>query len=400
MKRNHIALLGLAVATAAAPWSCTRSAPVPEATVPVPDQIEKLDSALVALIEQQLDVVRSAPRNAGAHATLGLIYEANNLWPEARQCYETAHALDPAEPMWAHHAAIAAGASGDFDGALALLREGTGVYPDFAPIHHRLGEALLRTGAFEEAVGAFQRTTATAPNHVAGYVGLGDVNLRLKRPERAIEFLEHAVKLDPQDKKARYLLGAAYRNVGRNDEARKLMILGSDGRTRFISDAWSARLHRYKVSLLVALETSAEHRAAGRMEAAMRVLEDAMAFHGDEVDLLSRLGAMYLEVLRTDDALRIFLRADEIDPSNLSICINLVTCYQRLERYDDALRVADRAVKLGPKVWQAHFNRAVALMRLERWNEARASLEAAQNLSPNNPAVLEQLDKLQQQERR
>lgn len=403
MKRNHIALIGLALALAAVLWSCTRSTPdevdrAATVSVPIPDQIDELDPALVELIERQLAVVRSAPRDAVAHATLGAIYEANNLWPQARQCYETAHALDPVEPMWAHHAAIAAGTSGDFDGALALLRSGAARYRDFAPIHHRLGDALLKAGAFEEAIGAFKRTTSTAPNHPAGYVGLGDVNLRLKHPEEAIVHLERAVKLAPQDKKASYLLGTAYRDVGRIEEARKLMTLGSDGRTRFISDAWSARLRQYKVSLLFALQTSAEHRASGRLEPALRVLEDAMAFHPDEVDLLTRLGAMYLEVLRTDDALRTFRRADQIDPTNLSTCINLVTCYSRLERFDDALAAADRAVGLGPKVWQAHFNRAVALLRLERWNEARASLEAAQKLSPNNPAILGRLDKLRRQE--
>ena len=397
MKRCPCVVVGFAFAMTIPHGSCTRTAPSPTITVPVPEKLEQLDPALITLIERQLRVVRSTPINARAHATLGAIYEANNLWPEARQCYETASTLEPGEPMWIHHAAIAAGTSGDFDAALALLRKGAERHPDFAPIHHRFGDALLRIGEFEEAGVAFERATATAPNYPVGYVGLGEVNLRLNRPNEAIALLERAVRLSPQDKKAKFLLGTAYREIGRDAEARELMTLGSDGRTRFLPDEWSTRFQQYKVSLAVALQTSAEHRAAGRLRLAVNVLEGALRYHSDDVELLSRLGAIYLEASRTDDALGVLLRADKIDSTNLSTCINLATCYQRLERYDEAISAADRAVKLDPSVWQAHYSIAVALLRLERWGEAKAAFESARELSPNNPTVLQQIENLQQE---
>ena len=404
MKPKRIALWCLMFAQAAVCLSCERTAPQhPEPTaqtrtLPIPNQLDQLDPSLRALIERQVSVVEASPDNPMAYATLGLVYEANNLWTHARACYETAYAMNPDEPTAAHRAAIAAGANGDFAGTMAILREAAGRFPDFAPIHHRLGDALLKTGRFEEAGGAFEQAIASAPDHPAGYIGLGDVHIRLGHDEEAIKFLERAVKTDGRSKQARYLLGTAYRNVGRDQEAREQLGLGVNATTRFIPDAWSSRLRKYRVSTALAIESSETHRKAGRFRQAARVLEDALAFHPEEIDLLTRLGAVYLRLSQNEDALRVFLRADDIDSMSLPTCINLVTCYQRLQRHEEALAAADRAVKVGPAVWQAHYNRAAALARLERYDEAIEARDTARRLVPDDPAALEHIKRLQVQE--
>ena len=393
MSRKQLFAFLSALLAASVAWSCSRSMTsegevvgrTPSATIP--ENLQQLQPALVKLIKHQVEAVRAAPRNPSAHAALGLIYEANHLGPEARTCFEIAQSLQPDEPMWPHHAAIAAIASGDFDGALTLLRDAAARFPNFPPIQHRFGNALLKTAAYEEAAHAFDRIVRSAPGHCAGYVGLGDVNLRRGRYPEAIELLERAVGLEPGYKKAHYLLGMAYRAIGRDHDAREQLRLGVNAKTRYLEDAWGSKVGKYRVSVSTAIQTSAEHRSHGRIQQAIRVLEDALAFHHEDAELLTNLGTAYLETSETLDALRVFLQADKINPNNLSIPINLVTCYLRLHRVEDALRASDRAVNLGPEVWQAHYNRGVVLMELNRWEDARESLLAAVNLKPTEPGV-------------
>lgn len=45
-------------------------------------------------------------------------------------------------------------------------------------------------------------------------------------PDKAIEYLEHAVRLAPDHTESHYNLGIAYSSIGRIEEARREMALG------------------------------------------------------------------------------------------------------------------------------------------------------------------------------
>jgi Tfp pilus assembly protein PilF len=50
---------------------------------------------------------------------------------------------------------------------------------------------------------------------------LGEIELQKDEPDLARGFLEHAVKLDPQNSYGHYFLGRAYQKLGRLDEANR-----------------------------------------------------------------------------------------------------------------------------------------------------------------------------------
>ena len=201
-----LAVLALATVGTAGYLTWQRSHRPP---IAIPDGLEQLSPELVTLINRQVDAVKAEPRSAVQHATLGLVYEANSCWPQARACFQTATALQGDEPLWPYHAAIALRRAGDSQGALAWLRRYGTRFPGFAPLQQDLGNALLQAGAVEDAEAAFRRTIAAAPSEADGYVGLGEVKLRQGDYGQAAKLLEQAVQRDPQYKTARYLLGMA-----------------------------------------------------------------------------------------------------------------------------------------------------------------------------------------------
>lgn len=227
--RRRWAMLGATVVASAAVtasvarWlESARPAPV------LSDQLAYLQPELVSLIEEHVGAVRDSPGNPRAHATLGLVYEANELWHEALACYEQARALQPGEPIWLHHAAIAAQHIGDYAAAMVLLREGAERFPGFAPIQYRLGDLLLGQGLVDQAARAFEQTIRSAPDQSAGYVGLADVKLRQDAYVDAADLLERAIHLNRTDVTAHYLLGRAYRGLGRQQKAQRQLALGAN----------------------------------------------------------------------------------------------------------------------------------------------------------------------------
>ncbi len=136
----------------------------PSSREPVaPGHRDDLDVRVRQLLDKHLAAARTSPGDARAHATLGLVYEANGLWSEALRSFANAVALDRTEPLWRYHQAIAHRQLGEFGPALELLRGAARQRSDSAAIQQRLGSVLLETGAFDEALEHFRLATELAP---------------------------------------------------------------------------------------------------------------------------------------------------------------------------------------------------------------------------------------------
>ena len=164
-------------------WPRTDLGPV------VPSDLSRLDPELVALIRQQAEQVRANPRNAAAHGRLGLVYEANAMFSQARTCFANAAKLAERAPLWNYHLAIALRQTGDFDGSLELLGTLAEQHPKFAALQHRLGDALFESGRLEEAETAFQKAVQLNRSAPVPCVSLADVKIRQGDYAAAVDFL-------------------------------------------------------------------------------------------------------------------------------------------------------------------------------------------------------------------
>src|SRR5437867_2946199 len=58
-------------------WSKWSAPPI---VIPVPTNLDNLDPQLRAYVSENVNWVRQASRDAQRHATLGMVYAANELW--------------------------------------------------------------------------------------------------------------------------------------------------------------------------------------------------------------------------------------------------------------------------------------------------------------------------------
>ncbi len=129
-----------------------------------------------------LEINPGLPR---AHLLLGEIALARGRWPDAIAEFEHERDLDPLN--------------------------GT--------VYERLGDTYIRAGDFDRAQQALDRAVLLEPTVNIPFILLGKVLLKQQNGMMAKMYLEHALEMDPKNYMAHYLLGQAYRALGRTEDA-------------------------------------------------------------------------------------------------------------------------------------------------------------------------------------
>ena len=361
--------------------SCGPQPTLPELTIP-----QNLDAEIRSLVDDHLEKAREDPADPERLGQLGLVFEANVLWQQAGQCFEAAAALAPEDPVWAYHAARATQNLGDFDSAVAAMHAVVKKFPSFAPAQHHLGDLLIESGDIDGAEAAFQRAVALREESPEGHVGLGRVALERSDYAAAVTALEHALSLQPGHKMAAFLVGGAYRRLGRTEDADRAQARGEDAEKSYMSDRTSSDLAGYARGYSAQLARAVRFIRAGKPADAIVILERMNQERPQDLMVTNNLAAAYLRVNRAREALAILDAGIEAHPDAFGMYINKADCLTSLKLYPQALAAADTAIDRAPQVAQAHFERGKALLFMGEFAPARASLETAIDLDNRRPA--------------
>lgn len=88
---------------------------------------------------------------------------------------------------------------GNYDGALTMLREGLGLYPNAVELHVGVGYARLARDEFAWARRAFEEALVLDPEHEDGLAGLGEVLLRFGQEPQALKSFRRILELGYSD---------------------------------------------------------------------------------------------------------------------------------------------------------------------------------------------------------
>jgi len=88
-------------------------------------------------------------------------------------------------------------------------------------VYWRLGDAYTRLEKWDEAERALKQAIWLNQDFSGSFILLGKVELKKGDARLASEFLERALKMDPNNFSAHYLLGSAYKEMGRKDDAQR-----------------------------------------------------------------------------------------------------------------------------------------------------------------------------------
>ena len=359
----------------------------PSLTDFVPANLSRLDPNVVALVERQMTRVMSHPRDGRSYAELGMIYEANLLWADARRAYAAAVELEPASTWWRFHLAVATRTAGDLEGALRLLQDLVSEHPELAPIQQRLGEALTKVGELAGAAAAYRRVIDLMPGSPVGYHGLGEVRLLERNYAAARKLLERAVALDPGYRAAHYSLGLAYRGLGLIEEAQREMARGLDALPRYLADPLTPQIQGYAVNLPAQRNRAAVVLRGGRPDQAALILEQVLITQPGNTTDLNNLAIAYMRMGRFGEAQARLDEARHMAPEKFSTWLNLSSLATRTGDPEAAVAYAETAVERAPNMAQTHVALAMAEAELGHLERTAASLESALRLDARDPQI-------------
>lgn len=238
---------------------------------------------------------------------------------------------------------------------------------------------LFSARRYAEAVILAQTLTERFPLHGFGWKALGAALGQTGRNTDAVEPLQKAAALSPNDAEAHFNLGITLKELGRLDES--------------------------AVSYRRALQVNPDYAEActnlgnalkelGRLDESAASYRRALQIEPDFAEAHYNLGIALMDLGRPDESAASFRRALQVKPDYAEAHGNLALAFVGLGRLDEAEAACRQALRLKPDYTEAHANLGVTLHKLDRLDEAESSYRRALQIKPdfvdalNNLALL------------
>ena len=169
------------------------------------------------------------PTSYRLHLQRGVMQAKLGRLTEAQEDFQHAARLAPQEPLPHATLAIALMQQGSLRDAILILREQLESNPDYFLSRYLLGEALVRSGVgasgipSDRALESFEMAVRLHPDFAPARVSLGKLLLKRDQVDAAIEHLESAMALEPNESAPIYQLARAYQRQGDSNRAEELM---------------------------------------------------------------------------------------------------------------------------------------------------------------------------------
>jgi tetratricopeptide (TPR) repeat protein len=266
----------------------------------------------------------------------------------------------------------------DYAGAAQNYQDYLAKKPDDAIVHYDLGYAYSALNRPTEAKSEYERAIALDPKMGSAYLNLG-VTLLETDPAAAVEPLQKASELLPQDARAKWLLGTALERSRKLPEA--------------IEQYQSARkLDEADFKICFALGHAL--LAAGRTGDAEIQYRAALGLHATDKEL-SQAHFGLAEVLIASKKLpegaaelELYLKSQ---PGDAKTRVERAALLIDLSDYDQALAELDRALANAPDDLRALKLRSDIYWKQKRYAEAVPVLQKAAALAPKDPDIAAQL---------
>ena len=353
-----------------------------------------------AAIEAAQEAIELEPEAGALHHHLGQLFVLAERWQEAAQSLKRALELKvPAPDIEANlsnalaKSSLQLARSGEVNAAIVAARQAIELEPSNAPLHHHLGQLLIKAQRWQEALDVLRQLDNLQPNDPETMAQLS--NVLAKRSDQysrkgdiaaAIMAARQAIELTPQNSNLHQYLGQLLITSGRWQEAidwfRRIREIGPD-----VQEA------TFQLSYALA-KWSDQLARDGKTYAAIDVASEAIELRPADAALQYHLGQLLVRAERWHQAVEVLKRVrkfgaypPEADTQLSSVLTKLSGQLAQSGRIDAAIDAAREAVEFAPDEAVLHRHLGHLFMLARRWRDAAQSLQQAKNLNANLPGT-------------
>ncbi len=278
---------------------------------------------------------------------------------------------------------------------------------------YQLGELYFRFGLVKRAAQRLDEALALKPDHLPSYRLAGEVHLRLKEYDKAIELWQKALELNPADQGPRAWIIRAKRTREENARLAELDARLKENptdldallaRARFRSERNDSKGALADLRLLLAAKPDSGEALGLAASAHYRLghLDEAIHFWGRAVkaDPKNKQYQERLAVAKQVKQIRADLTRIEADlrkrPDDGKLRSQAGELWIKLGNWRNAVRHLREAVRLLPEDAGVRKNYAVTLLQLGNMDEAVKELQKCVELDPKSPEYAKLLERIEE----
>ena len=273
-----------------------------------------------------------------------------------------------------------------FEDAIAAYQRAIASAPDWAHTHAALGSAYASTHRYAEALNAYKMAVTLDANDEMIHHQIGNVYSKRGEHAAATRHQLRAIAIAPQFAAAHYQLGLlyahdmrwadainAYRTAYQNDPALVEALYNLAQAHLRAGDAVAAReqmaLFQERKAALTPL-----HQLRGALQRTQGATERSQ--------LLINIGRFYLKNGHYEKAVSEYQKALGMVPQSVAAYNGIGVAYTMLEKYDEAVAAQRKALALQPDFTKAHAGIGLAYLRQHKTESALKHYRQAVTLDP------------------
>ena len=262
--------------------------------------------------------------------------------------------------------------------------------------------SFKRNAVWQSDFTLWQDNLKKEPKKARPYISLGIAYIRVRKYDKAIEFLNKAIALDPTQLKAFHNRALAYQEEGKYDAAladygQALQLDGSKevvytnrgslyrilGKKRQAFADYNAAIRENPSYAQAYVNRGVSLGEEGRYSQALQDFNRAIALDPNLSEAFNNRGIIYQENGHFSKSKADFNRALALNPHYAEAFYNRGNTYKALKDFPAALADYARAIKLNPHYKEAYNNQGIVLGMVNRIPAALASFDKAIAADPN-----------------
>jgi tetratricopeptide (TPR) repeat protein len=270
--------------------------------------------------------------------------------------------------------------NGEMEKALAAYRKVLDVDPGQADLASRVASLLTRQDDFPQAIDVLKDAIKANPKAPEPLLQLAYISAKyLRRTDQAIDYVNRAIALDPQNIEAYERFCEIALAAG--EEKKALESLDRAAALKSDNPTFWTRLGKLYASIIFKPDRAPKPDEIGRVN---DIFKKAVDHAGENAAVLKDLADYYASTQQVKEAIPLYLRLLELEPEDTNAREKLATGFVLTNQREKAVQMLDEIIKQHPEKYQPYDllaglldDTARALEREKKTDQAKAAFAKA-----------------------